>query len=179
METKEPILSAIEIITVAAVLLGPIIAVQLSQLLDRVRLKRGGKEWIFKTLMRTRASTLSPAHVEALNMIDVEFYGSKKKNKRVVAAWKLYLDNLGDMNTPEDIRYSKRGDLFLELLYTMAASLGYDFDKEHIKNTSYIPQAFVDVESEQHMIRKGVLNVLRGDTTIPMRVTNHPDTDNE
>jgi hypothetical protein len=48
METKEPILSAIEIITVAAVLLGPIIAVQLSQLLDRVRLNRGGKEWILK-----------------------------------------------------------------------------------------------------------------------------------
>jgi hypothetical protein len=161
-----------EIITIIAIFLGPIIAVQLTQYIDRKRQSRIAKETLFKTLMRTRATLLSPSHIEALNMIDVEFYGNKKNNKNVVSAWKLYLDNLGDQRTPEDILLSKRNDLFVDLLYTMSIALNYDFDKEHIKNTCYIPQAHVDVESEQHLIRKGVLRVLNGDLVIPMHVTN-------
>lgn len=175
MEEQESVVSLLDVITIGAVLLGPIIAVQLSQFLDRLRQKRAGKEWVFKTLMRTRAATLSPSHVEALNMIDLEFYGNSKKDKKVVAAWKLYLDNLGDVSTPEDIKHAKRNDLFLDLLYTMAASLGYEFDKEHIKNTSYIPQRHVDIESEQHLIRKGVLGVLNGEMVVPMHITNLHD----
>ncbi|WBA81953.1 DUF6680 family protein [Endozoicomonas sp. GU-1] len=164
----------LEVITLFAVFFGPIVAVQVSQFLDRKRQKRAGKEWIFKTLMRTRAAALTPSHVEALNMIDVEFFGTKKSDKAVVAAWKLYLDNLADTTTPEDIRNSKRNDLFIELLYKMSSSLGYDFDKEHIKNTCYFPQGYVDVENEQHLIRKGVLGILKGDLVVPMHVTNIP-----
>lgn len=161
-----------EVVTLIAVFFGPIIAVQLSQYLERNRQKKAGKEWVFKTLMRTRATVVNPNHVEALNMIDVEFYGNNKKNKNVVAAWKLYLDNLGDQNTQKEIKYAKRSDLFLDLLYTMAIALGYDFDKEHIKNTSYIPQGFIDIENEQHIIRKGILRVLNGDLPVPITVTN-------
>ena len=161
-----------EVVTLIAVFFGPIIAVQLSQYLERKRQKKTGKEWVFKTLMRTRASVVHPSHVEALNMIDVEFYGTNKKDRKVVGAWKLYLDNLSDQNTQQDIKYAKRKDLFLELLYTMAIALGYDFDKEHIKNTSYIPQSFVDIENEQHILRKGILSVLNGDSSVPITVKN-------
>ncbi|PJE77557.1 hypothetical protein CI610_03516 [invertebrate metagenome] len=171
---EESTVTLLEILTLFAVFLGPIIAVQVSQFLDRKRQKKAGKEWIFKTLMRTRAAALNPSHIEALNMIDVEFFGKSKHDKAVVAAWKLYLDNLADTTTPEDIRNSKRNDLFVDLLYSMSSALGYDFDKEHIKNNCYIPQGYVDVENEQHLIRKGVLGVLKGEMVIPMHVTNIP-----
>lgn len=161
-----------EYVTLIAVFVGPIAAVMVSQLIEKKKQLYNGKVWVFKTLMRTRATTLSPSHVEALNMIDVEFYGTAKKDKDVVSAWKLYLDNLGDKTTSEEIRNSKRSDLFLELLHKMAIALNYDFDKQHIKNTSYLPQGYVDAETEQHHIRKGVLSALRGDTSIPMHVTN-------
>lgn len=163
-----------ETLTLIAIFLGQIIAVQLSQFLDRRHQKTAGKEWVFKTLMRTRATTLNPSHVEALNMIDVEFHGKKRKDRAVVSAWKLYLDNLGDYHTPNDIRHTKRNDLFLDLLYCMARALNYDFDKDHIKNTSYTPQGYVDVENEQHLIRKGILGILNGDLDVPIYVSNTP-----
>ncbi|KZX59199.1 hypothetical protein A3709_16790 [Halioglobus sp. HI00S01] len=163
-----------ELLTLIAILTGPIIAVQVSQLLERRRERRGGKEWVFKTLMRTRATTLSQQHVEALNMIDVEFYGSGKKDRHVVSAWRLYLDSLNDFNTAEAVIIAKRKDLFIDLLSAMATALGYEFDREHIKNTTYIPQHHVDVETEQQQIRKGFLGVLKGDISVPMYVTNLP-----
>jgi hypothetical protein len=168
-----------ETLTLIVIFFGPIIAVQVSQFLDRGRQKKEGKEWVFKTLMRTRATTLSASHTEALNMIDVEFYGNNKKDKAVVSAWKLYLDNLGDDFTQEDVRLSKRSDLLLDLLYSMAKALSYDFDKEQIKNTSYIPQIHVDIETEQMLIRKGVIRVLDGKLPIPIEVTNTPENSNE
>lgn len=174
MESQEPIVTSMEVLTILAIIIGPIIAVQLSQFLERRRQKNAGKEWVFKTLMRTRVTSLNPSHVEALNMIDVEFHGTNRKNKEVVAAWKLYLDNLGDITTPKEIKHSKRNDLFLDLLYNMAKSLGYDFDKEHIKNTTYVPQSFVDLEREQQLIRNVVIGVLDGKFDIPVSITNLP-----
>jgi hypothetical protein len=34
---------------------------------------------VFRTLMTTRASRMAPDHVQALNMIDVEFAGDDRK----------------------------------------------------------------------------------------------------
>lgn len=56
----------------------------------------------------------------------------------------------------------------------MSLALGYDFNKEHIKNTSYLPQSFVNVELEQRMIRNGVINVLQGKIDIPVTIKNPP-----
>jgi uncharacterized protein DUF6680 len=46
--------------------------------------------------MATRAARLTPDHVQALNLIDVEFYSKRKKYKRVLDAWKAYHDHLGE-----------------------------------------------------------------------------------
>jgi len=164
----------VEGLTVFAIIIGPIAAVQASQFLERKRLKKHGKEWVFKTLMRTRGSVLSANHIEALNMIDVEFYGNGKLDKAVVSAWKLYLDSLGDINAPQEIKKMKRKDHLVDLLHTMAIALEYEFYKAHIKNATYVPQGTLDMENEQHYIRKGVLDVLAGKSQIPMHITNLP-----
>jgi hypothetical protein len=77
---------------ILATLCGPVIAVQVTRYLDDQKEERGRKLQVFKTLMATRAYTLSPAHVEALNRIDLEFSGKKK----VIEVWRQYLDLLGD-----------------------------------------------------------------------------------
>jgi hypothetical protein len=59
------------IIMIAAVLLGPVVAVQVSTLLESRRERRRRQLGVFRTLMTTRALATSPLHVEALNMIDV------------------------------------------------------------------------------------------------------------
>jgi hypothetical protein len=58
---------------VVAVLLGPILAIQAEKFLHSRRERRQRKLEVFRTLMANRAAGLSPAHVEALNRIDIEF----------------------------------------------------------------------------------------------------------
>jgi len=56
---------------ISAVLTGPILAVQVQKFIESWREAKQRKIYIFKTLMATRGTTLSPRHVEALNIIDV------------------------------------------------------------------------------------------------------------
>ena len=86
----------------AAVFIGPIVAVRLTRYLDNKKEARERRLWIFKTLMATRATTLSPHHIEALNRIDLEFDGKSLGDREVIDAWKAYLDLLGDMKVPQE-----------------------------------------------------------------------------
>lgn len=159
---------------IVAVLLGPIIAVRLTRYLDSQREVRDRKVNIFKTLMATRAYTVSSVHVEALNRIDLEFDKRNKKEKEVIEAWKEYLDLLNNTGLPIEQWGVKRVDLLVELLHKMAKVLDYDFDKTHIKNSSYSPRAHSETEDQQATLRKGLIEVLDGKRHLPMTVTNWP-----
>jgi cytochrome bd-type quinol oxidase subunit 1 len=60
---------------VASTLLGPILAVQAQKWVEVFRERRGRKLWVVQQLMATRAARVSAEHVQALNMIDLVFYG--------------------------------------------------------------------------------------------------------
>ena len=64
-------------VTSAAVVIGPILAVQAQKMVERIKDKRERQLKIFKALMTTRAERVSREHVQALNMIYIEFYGRK------------------------------------------------------------------------------------------------------
>ena len=156
-----------------AVLSGPVVAVRLTRYLDNQKEIRERKVNVFKTLMATRAYNVSWSHVEALNRIDLEFEVSNKKEKAVIAAWKEYLDLLNNTNTPLDQWNVKRIDLLVALLHKMAQVLDYDFDKTHIKNSSYSPRAHGDTDDEQAALRRGLIEVLQGKRKIPIYVAKH------
>jgi hypothetical protein len=162
-----------EWLTVLAVLLGPIIAVRLTRHLDESKEVTGRKLRVFKTLMATRAQGLSAAHVEALNSIELEF--QPKKDKEVLAAWREYLDFLGESNQligpPWNVR---RVDLLTELLFRMSIGLKYNLDKTSIKNSIYAPTGHFKLEDDQAAIRKGLRELLEGNAVLPMLLTNLP-----
>lgn len=161
-----------EILTLVAIVSGPIIAVQLQKYLDRSREVRNRKLDVFKVLMASRGATLSAPHVEALNRIDLEFSGNKKYNK-VIEAWKEYFDNLCiKVDTDENLTIwgVRNEELRANLLYEMGQSLGYNFDKVLIKRNIYSPIGHERVERENELIRKGLLDVLNLETAIPMTV---------
>ncbi|MFT3763679.1 MAG: hypothetical protein QM761_13945 [Pseudoxanthomonas sp.] len=162
---------------VLAVLLSPLIAVQVTRYLDNKKEARERQLWIFKTLMATRASSLSPHHVEALNRIDLEFKAQTKKDREVIEAWKVYLDLLGNDQMAADQWNIRRIDLLVELLQKMAIVLDYSFDKTTIKNSAYYPRGFGALEDEQGAIRRGVKELLEGQRHLPMYVTNFPPPD--
>ena len=68
-----------DVLMIAAVLLAPVVAVQVQKWLEQYRAERERQLRIFKTLMATRATGLSHDHVQALNLIDLEFQGDRFK----------------------------------------------------------------------------------------------------
>ena len=60
-------------LTIAAIVCGPILALWAQRWSERRREKRTRKLWLFRELMVTRTIRLSGRHVEALNLIDLEF----------------------------------------------------------------------------------------------------------
>jgi hypothetical protein len=157
------------IITLAT-LLAPLVAVQISRYLEDRKSIRAERLRLFHTLMATRASSLDHRHVEALNMIDVIFSGSSKGEKRIRESWKAYLDVLSDKTLSPEVWPSKRLDHMVELLFQMAAFLGYDFDKTHIKNQAYFPEGYGRFEEDQATIRKAIVEVLTSGRPLPIWV---------
>ncbi len=155
-----------DIIMIFAVFLGPIFAVQIQKYLEIKRESRNRKLYIFHTLMSTRATTLSQNHVTALNMIDIDFY----RNKKVIDAWRIYYDHLNSQSSNESIiAWSEKCvELLVELLYTMAQYLEYDFDKVQLKRGCYRPMGHDDIESDQRKILKGLTSILDGKNAIPI-----------
>ena len=121
---------------IGATLLGPVFAVQIQKYLERWREENERRHRIFKVLMSTRAARLAANHVEALNLIDIEFPSTRKRFKKVRSAWKAYFTHLCE-KPPDDkqihpVFFAKRQELLTDMLYEMATALGYDFDKTQI-----------------------------------------------
>ena len=100
------------------------------------------------------------------------FYGGGTKEKKVLEAWKAYHDHLNDKSYPPDRMpewLTRQIDLLIDLLHEMAVCLGYaDFDKTHIKNSWYAPQAHSDIEVEQQTIRQGFAGIFSGKASFPV-----------
>jgi len=117
-------------------------------------------------------------------MIDIEFYGRKipliktkyqtNKEQAVTHAWKSYNDHLNKGKEYPDINIwvSKSDDLFTELLYTISQAMNYDFDKVQLQRDCYRPVAHGDLETTQANILKGLEDILKGKTSLPMTITN-------
>ncbi|HTQ35441.1 MAG TPA: DUF6680 family protein [Steroidobacteraceae bacterium] len=169
---------------VFATLLGPILAVQAQKAIEHARERRGRKSYVFHQLMATRAARVSAEHVQGLNSIDLAFYGRKilgvhrrsKGEEAALAAWKEYHDHLSTPAEPDTQRIwnVRSEELFINLLATMAADVGYVFDRVELKKGAYSPIAHGQIEDEQTKIRHGVLSVLSGETPLKMEVTSFP-----
>lgn len=155
-------IKATDLLTVFAALLSPLVAIQVTEWIRRGQESRSRKLHVFRTLMSTRAEKLAPNHVEALNLIDIEFDARRPKEKKVVEAWKLYHSHLSDPNYPQETWAVRQTELLVELLYEMALYLGYEFDKAHIKRSAYFPRGHGEIEEEQHRLRKAILGAFAG-----------------
>lgn len=160
----------ISVCTIIAIIAGPILSIQISQYLNHKKSIKERKLEIFKTLMATRSAALTPEHTHALNMIDVEFRPKAKLEKDVISAWKLYHAHLQDRSYPAETWSSRKGELLIDLLYAMAISLDYDFDKSQIKSLSYYPDGYSDLENDQYIFRKKAIEILEGKSSIPINI---------
>lgn len=156
-----------------AVLVAPFLAVFAQKKIELWREQRARKLWVFKTLMATRGRALSPEHVQALNMIDLEF--AKSSEKKVINAWKEYHDHLNsypregeNKNERAAVWAQRTEELLATLLGRMGACLGYDFDPVQIRRGAYSPEGHAAAEFELQLLRRMVLEWLSGDRKVPV-----------
>ena len=155
---------ALALATIVAILLGPILALWIQRISERKRNRRNRKLFIFKELMATRATRTNPRHVDALNAIEVEFSEGSRSDTKVLTAWRLYLDHLGTtVGDDQLLRWTEKSDdLLTDLLYEMSQALQYDFDKLALKKNIYSPKAHGDLEMDQYLLRKYVVEMMAG-----------------
>jgi Family of unknown function (DUF6680) len=170
-------------VTCAAIVLGPIFAVQAQKFVEGIKEAHERRLKLFKTLMSTRSERLSRDHVQALNMIHIDFFGHRffrykwqyKDEKAVTDAWKIYNYHLNDKTykTMED--WNKRGDeLFTELLFKMSKALGYDFEEVQLKSDAYRPVGLASVENAQIAVLDGLARLLNNEKYLRVEVMNVP-----
>lgn len=167
-------------IIIAAIILGPIIAIQTQNIIEALKSKKERKLNLFFTLMSTRNTRLSNDHVYSLNMIDIEFSGKNffwfwkdqqtSGEKKVTDSWKAYSDHLRNSNFNED-----RNELFTEMLYEMSQTLGYGFDKVNLKRDCYRPEGHNQLENQKTDIMNGVVELLEGKRSLPVNITSYND----
>ena len=148
---------------------GPVLAVQAQKWVEGFREKNARRLTIFRTLMATRATNLSPAHVEALNAVPIDFY----RDKKVIDAWEEYLLHLNTEPGNNPAWGPKRVDLFVKLLALIGAKVGYDFNVAQM-NRIYFPNAHGELNADQEIVRKGVVALLKGDISLPIEIKAAP-----
>lgn len=179
MDTKD-------IIMTSAVILGPILAVQAQKVIEKFQETRKRRMALFKTLMSTRAERLNRDHVQALNMIDIDFYGrvlpfiktkyQTKKEQAVTHAWKIYNSHLSQKDEYESLDQwiKKGGELFTNMLYVITQALNYDYDKVQLQRDCYRPIVHGNIENTQLAILSGLDQVVNNGRPLPMYVVNFP-----
>jgi len=182
-------MGANEWLLIAAAVVGPILAVQAQKAVERARDKSLRRDHVFRVLMATRQARLSPDHVQALNSIDLAFYGRRvlgrairgTASQTVIDNWDTYRRHLSPTGearptTPEQhAAWRAKGDeLFVNLLESIALANRYKFDRQSLQTGSYSPQAHEDLEIQQRMTQIALLEVLSGQRPMPMEIRQWP-----
>ena len=146
-------------VTTAAIVIGPLAAVVISGYLDRRRAKMDRRRQIFRALMKTRRTWGSPEHVEALNLIEVDFYGAGSVQQAYKNLFDYFEKDIPRRPDEDDKQFSERktkhhASLLTKLLKEMADELGYKKDSLEILEGGYSPILFGEIESDQTKIRK-------------------------
>ena len=161
------------LLTIAAIVIGPIVALWIQRKIDEEREQLNRKRVIFKELMATRAARLSPRHVDALNAVGVEFSeGADDDSKPVMDAWRLYLDHLntgGTLRNDQIDRWTERGlELLIAMLHEMSKALQYNFDQVALRNI-YAPIAHSQHEMNERRLLQHLGEITAG--TRPIWIT--------
>jgi hypothetical protein len=160
-----------EVLEGLGALFSPFVALWFQRRIDRSRDRRAGQERIFKDLMSTRATPTSYVRVNALNMIDLEFYGGGSLERAVREAAEAHLASLNKPPEPHSLAVwdARTQETYIRLLKAMARFLRYEFSETHLERSVYYPNAHGTFSDEQERARKAMLNLLEGRSAIAVQ----------
>lgn len=184
-------METVAFVTVIALLMGPIGAVLIARYIEDRRTKRQQRMEIFRTLMRTRRIPISPEHVGALNLVEIEF----KDELEVLSAWKDLFVHFGTAHAEKDDEkftadmddkekatrqqkyherlHQERQKLLTLLLHAIAKVLKFKIEQLEIFEGGYVPQGWEDIELQQNAIRRFAVDLYLGRRVLPIGVLDY------
>lgn len=84
------------------------------------------------------------------------------------------MDYLSQQGVEPGVWAQKRYDLFIELLWRLAVSLGYRFTKVELQREVYSPKAHATIESQNEIIRGGLSRIFGGEAAFPLDIKAFP-----
>jgi hypothetical protein len=150
---------------VAATFLGPIFAVSVSIWREAITAKYTRRLHVFRTLMSTRRVGISLDHVNAINLVEVDFYNCRK----VEAAWNSYKSHLNDSSKPEDEAWHETKErLLAKLLFEIAAVLGFKIPALDIFKGGYAPKGWAHRDLRAVGALEYVYELSQGTKSVPV-----------
>lgn len=172
-----------EILIAGCTLASPILAVLATRVVDAWRDSRARKNAVFVSLMSTRRAQLTPEHVQALNLIEIEFAGSAGVN----AELKVYM-NLMEERAPPLSRFEKdqavisayrqadedlirrRRRAFGSLVQALGKKLGRNVDRYDIIEGGYYPGGWAEAETLQLDNLRRINDILNWRDRLPVHL---------
>jgi hypothetical protein len=164
----------VEGLTIFALIAGPVASVLITRWFDRSRAAKDRQLDVFRELMRTRRGTLalSPDHVKALNLVEIEFYGSKfvlDAHRALIGHFAAADSRSLYVSNPE--WYEQYRTLLSKLLSEMAALLGYGrIQQLDVFRGGYAPTVWQHIDEQQMALRLGFIDLLNGKRSLPVHV---------
>lgn len=155
---------------ILATLLGPIFAVLVTRSVDLRRQRLERKLSIFRSLMKNRRTDISDEFMSALNMVEVDFY----KSKRVLSYYYELMRHFGTPVTEGKDWNDKANRLKARLLYEMGKDVGYSLEQLDILEGGYLPRWVVDSAEEEKFTRRKLLEVLSGNQPLTVVMQGAP-----
>lgn len=128
-------------VTVAGLIIGPLVAVALTLWVEGRRKRREQRVQVVRMLLATRHLPSDAAYSVAINLVPVEFNGSKN----VMSAWRSYIEQVRYTPSPENkaehskIVAAKQTTLIFEMLRMM----GFKLSETDIQTSAYAADGFV------------------------------------
>jgi hypothetical protein len=151
---------------VFATFAGPIAAVLITRWIDKRRAERERQLDIFRALMRTRRAALQPDHVNALNLVEIEFHNVQA----VLTAYRDLMRHINVAAAQNEQWLARHRSLLTRLLSEMAGALGYTIEQLDVFEGGYYPAGWGQVEEQQLAMRLGFLELLSGKRTLPVHI---------
>lgn len=151
-------------LTLAAILLGPLVGIWVTRLVDSAKAEKDRRWAIFEGLIRTRGLELSPDHVSNLNMVPLIF----AKDAKVTAQHSSLMLALNDaaLRSEDPSIYGPAGVRLntarQNLVVTVGRSVGANLPDGLLERLGYAPIAWETDYQEGQRLRRDLIDVVAG-----------------
>jgi hypothetical protein len=130
-------------LTLGAIVLGPIVAVGITLVIEKSRKTHERRVQIMRMLLATRHMPADAQYNAAINLIPAEFNDQKK----VMDAWRMYQERVRESFTPEnEAQHDKRvtaaqSGMIFQVMHCVGLK---NLSEGDIQTQAYVSQGFVD-----------------------------------